>query len=212
MTITRRWRPVTDAAAVDGDVVWALVLSAGGSTRMGRPKALLVDSMGRTFIQAVTETARAGGCAGVLVVVGPPHGQAIRQALPDGVSAAVNERPERGMLSSVQVGLAALPAAVSTVLVWPVDIPLVQPATVRAVLDATAQRIIVPMHHERGGHPLRLPRRLFGEVMALEPDRGLKRLLEARADEVERLSVPDPGVLVDFDTPEEYARSKRSPP
>lgn len=193
---------------VAGDVVWAIVLSAGGSTRMGQPKALLLDPLGRTFLQAIAETARAGGCAGVLVVVGPPHGQAIRQALPDGASAVVNEHPERGMLSSVQAGLAALPAAVSTVLVWPVDIPLVQPETVRTVLDATAQRIIVPMHHQRGGHPLRLPRRLFGEVMALDPDRGLKRLLEERANEVERLEVADPGVLVDFDTPEEYARTR----
>jgi molybdenum cofactor cytidylyltransferase len=193
---------------MEGGVVWALMLSAGGSTRMGQPKALLVDSAGRTFIQAIAETAHAGGCAGVLAVVGPPHGEVIRQAMPPGVSAVVNEHPERGMLSSVQVGLAALPAAVSTVLVWPVDIPLVQPATVRAILSATAQRIIVPVHHQRGGHPLRLPRRLFGEVMALDPDRGLKRLLEARADEVERLAVADPGVLIDFDTPEEYARTR----
>jgi molybdenum cofactor cytidylyltransferase len=211
------WRPMSLSGSVGSGVadvatgagvIWSIVLSAGGSTRMGQPKALLLDPSGRTFVQAIAETARAGGCAGVLVVIGPPHGEAIGQALPAGTSAVVNERPERGMLSSVQTGLMALPATVSAVLVWPVDIPLVQPETIRAILGATAGQIIVPTHDARGGHPLRLPRRLFDDVLALDPQRGLKALLEARADEVERLAVADPAVLVDFDTPEEYARPR----
>lgn len=189
-------------------MTWAIVLSAGASTRMGQPKALLLDASGRTFLQAIVDAARAGGCAGVLVVLGPPHGDAIRSALPGGVVPAVNDEPERGMLSSVQTGLLALPETVTAAIVWPVDIPLVRPETVRAILDAHMHNIVVPTHNNRGGHPLRLPRRLFGEVLALAPERGLKQLLETHAGEVERLAVADRGVLVDFDTPEEYARTR----
>jgi molybdenum cofactor cytidylyltransferase len=189
-------------------VIWAVVLAAGSSTRMGEAKALLRTRDGGRFVDAIVATARAGGCGGVVVVVGPPHGEAIRGALPVGAGAAWNPKPERGMLSSVQAGLAALPSGASAALVWPVDIPYVAAATVRAILDAAPGRIVVPVHGKRGGHPLRIPRRWFGEVAALDPERGLKALLDAHAAEVERLAVADKAVLVDVDTPEDYARTR----
>ncbi|MDB4970352.1 MAG: hypothetical protein JWN44_6041 [Myxococcales bacterium] len=189
-------------------MIWALVLAAGASTRMGEAKALLRTRDGRRFVEAIAATARAGGCGGIVVVVGPPHGEAIRGALPTGASAAWNPRPDRGMLSSVQAGLTALPAGASAALVWPVDIPYVAATTVRAILDAAPGRIVVPVHNKRGGHPLRIPRRWFGEIAALDPERGLKALLEAHVADVERLSVADKAVLVDVDTPEDYARTR----
>lgn len=190
-------------------MIVAVVLAAGASTRMGQPKALLTAADGRRFVDVIAATARAGGCGGVIAVVGPPHGEAIRRALGSGVATAWNPQPERGMLSSVQAGLAALPATATAMLVWPVDIPFVAAATVRALLDAAPGRIIVPMHNKRGGHPVRLPRRLFGELATLEAARGLKGLLDAHAADVERLAVADRAVLVDVDTPDDYARTRR---
>jgi CTP:molybdopterin cytidylyltransferase MocA len=191
-------------------MIWAVVLAAGASSRMGEVKALLPAGNGRSFVGAIGEAARAGGCGGVLVVVGPPHGDAVRRALPPGASAALNPRPERGMLSSVQAGLAALPMTTSAALIWPVDVPFVAAATVRRILDATPGKIIVPVHNNRGrargGHPLRLPRAFFGQVQTMDLELGLKGLLEAQAAAVERLTVDDANVLVDVDTPEDYAR------
>jgi nicotine blue oxidoreductase len=189
-------------------MIWALVLAAGASSRMGQPKALLLAPDGRRFLDAIAATAQAGGAQGVVVVLGPPHGETIRRALPTGAVAAWNANPERGMLSSVQAGLAALPAGATVALVWPVDIPFVAAATVRTILDVRDGTIVVPTHNQRGGHPLRLPQRLFGEVMTLDPERGLKALLEAHAGEVERLAVADRNVLVDVDTPDDYARTR----
>lgn len=189
-------------------MIWAVVLAAGASTRMGEPKALLPAGDGRRFVDVVAAAARAGGCGGVLAVVGPPHGEAIRRALGSGVATAWNARPERGMLSSVQAGIAALPPSAAAVLIWPVDIPFVAAATVRQLLEAAPGKIIVPTHNNRGGHPLRIPRRLFGAVMALDPARGLKALLDGHAAEVERLAVPDRSIVVDVDTPEDYARTR----
>jgi CTP:molybdopterin cytidylyltransferase MocA len=189
-------------------MIWTVVLAAGASTRMGEPKALLAAGDGRRFVDAIAASARQAGCAGVMVVVGPPHGEAIRRALGPGVATAWNPQPERGMLSSVQAGVAALPPSVSAVLIWPVDIPYVTAATVRQLLDAAPGKIIVPLHNKRGGHPLRVPRRLFAALMALEPSRGLKALLDAHSGEVERLAVVDRGVLLDVDTPDDYARTR----
>ncbi len=189
-------------------MTWAVVLAAGASTRMAGagPKALLRVPDGRTFVQAIADTARAAGVAGVVVVIGPPHAELIRSALPAGAMTALNPQPERGMLSSVQAGLAALSPDASAALVWPVDIPSVQAATVRALLLATPGRVVLPRHAERGGHPLRIPAARFAEVHALDPARGLKALIEASPDDVLRLEVDDPGVLVDVDTPADLAR------
>ena len=189
-------------------MIWAVVLAAGSSTRMGEAKALLRTKDGKRFVDAIAATARAGGCSGVVVVVGPPHGEAIRASLPVGVGAAWNPLPDRGMLSSVQTGIAALPPGASAALVWPVDIPYVAAPTVRAILDAAPGRIVVPVHNKRGGHPVRIPRRWFGDLAALDAAHGLKALLDAQAKEVDRLSVADKAILVDVDTPEDYARTR----
>jgi CTP:molybdopterin cytidylyltransferase MocA len=176
---------------------------------MGEPKALLRAPDGRRYLEAIAASARAGGCDEVVVVLGPPHGEAIRAALPSLSSPAVawNAHPERGMLSSVQAGLAALPADADVALIWPVDIPFVDPATVRTLV-VHGGTIVVPVHNGRGGHPLRLARAHFAEVMTLDPARGLKALLDAHAAEVTRLAVADGAVLVDVDTPDDYARTR----
>lgn len=188
-------------------MIAAVVLAAGASSRMGEPKALLRTPAGARYVEAIVATAQAAGCARVVVVLGPPHGSTVRAALPSTVEAAWNDDPARGMLSSVQAGIASLPAEVTAALVWPVDIPFVRAATVRTLVVHEGT-IVVPVHNGRGGHPLRVGRAHFAEIMELAPARGLKALLDAHADAVVRLPVDDGGVLVDVDTPEDYARTR----
>jgi molybdenum cofactor cytidylyltransferase len=190
-------------------MIYAVVLAAGASSRMeGKPKALLRDSRNLTYVSRVSGSARDGGAGGVIVVVGPPHGDAVKKAVPPGASAVINPRPERGMLSSIQAGIDAVPTQCSGVLVWPVDVPFVLPATVRALIEAKAGRIAVPRYQGKGGHPVRIPRPLFPDVMALDGDAGLKGLYDARPNLVERIDVDDPAVLVDVDTPAEAAAAE----
>ena len=186
-------------------MIYAVVLAAGASTRMAErgPKALLRGPDGRSFVQRIADTARAAGASGVLVVVGPPHGDAIKRALPPGAVAVANPRPERGMLSSVQAGIQALPERARAALVWPVDIPYVEVATVRALLAAAPGKLVIPVHDKKGGHPIRIPRERFAELQALTPEGGLKALVDARPAGVERLAVQDKNVLVDIDTPDD---------
>jgi molybdenum cofactor cytidylyltransferase len=188
-------------------MIAAVVLAAGASSRMGEPKALLRTPDGKRYVAAIAETARAACCGAVVVVLGPPHGETIRAALPAEVATAWNEDPARGMLSSVQAGIAALDVAVGAALVWPVDIPFVGVETVRTLVmhDGT---IVVPVHNGRGGHPLRVARAHFGEILALDSVRGLKALRDAHPDRVVRLPVDDAAILVDVDTPDDYARTR----
>jgi molybdenum cofactor cytidylyltransferase len=183
-----------------------VVLSAGASSRMGSPKALCTRE-GRTFLETIVDCARASGVESIVVVLGAPHAEAIRPRVPSGASVALNPHPERGMLSSVQAGISSLPP-VDHALLWPVDVPAVRAETVRAISSAAPGQIVVPTFDGRGGHPLRVPRACFDELLALDPALGLRALIQAEPARVLRLPVDDPHVLVDVDTPDDLRRLK----
>jgi len=186
-------------------MIGCVVLAAGASSRMGSPKALLDAGDGRSFVVTICETAQAGGAGALVIVLGPPHADTIRAALPVGPTVALNPHPERGMLSSVQAGVRALPPVEST-LIWPVDVPAVRPSTVRALLSVEPGRIVIPTHGGRGGHPLRIPSARFTELDALDPALSLRALVQVRPDDVVRLPVDDLSILVDVDTPDDLRR------
>ena len=185
--------------------VAVIVLSAGASSRMGRPKALLEVADGVTFAEMIVRTTRAAGAGEIRFVLGPPDGEAIRARLPAGCEVTWNAEPGRGMLSSIQAGVAALHNEVAAALIWPVDQPLVTEVTVRRVIEAEAERIVMPRHGGRGGHPVRIPRSLFGALSSLAIDRGLRGLIEDHPARVLRIEVADSGAVEDVDTPEDYA-------
>lgn len=190
----------------------AIVLAAGRGERLGgRAKAALPLADGRSFVAAVTQAARAGGVARVIVVAAAPHEAATRAAaVAAGVDTiVVNDAPERGMASSFACGLAAAAAdGADAALCWPVDHPLVRAETVAALAAAGGpDRIVVPTYGGRGGHPT-----LFGASLhaacraAADAPDGLRSLVRADAARVVRLDGGDPGVTHDVDTLDDWAR------
>lgn len=182
------------------EVTSAIVLAAGASSRMGRPKALL-DVGGRPAVERVVATLRDGGAADVVVVVGR-HADEIRGGAElRGVRVVDNPDWARGRTSSVQRGIAALAPGAEWTLLALVDMPLVRADTVRALLSARRDDAdaVVPTHGGRRGHPILLRRTLFARIAELGPDEPLHVVIRAAS----RAEVPveDPGVLVDFDEP-----------
>src|SRR6185295_12766502 len=116
-------------------VTSAIVLAAGGSSRMGRPKALL-DIGGRPALEVVCATLRAGGADDVVVVVGR-HAREIRAGADlGGVRVVDNPRWASGRTSSIQCGLAAVAHDAEWSLLALVDMPLVRAETVRTLVAA----------------------------------------------------------------------------
>ncbi|MCS6915175.1 MAG: nucleotidyltransferase family protein [Myxococcales bacterium] len=182
-----------------------MILAAGASRRMGRPKALLpVPGTGEPFLERIVRTARTAGVQALVTVVAPPHGAAIREALP-ALVLAWNPEPERGMLSSVWCGLAALPPGLAGVLLWPVDVPLVQPTTVQRLLGEHRGQITIPTYGSQGGHPIWIPADLIPAVYALPLQEGLRGLRLRHPERILRLPVLDAAVVVDVDTPDDLA-------
>ncbi len=189
-----------------GGPVAAVVLTAGRSARMGRPKALL--PVGReTFLERVVGVAAAAGLDPVRVVVGP-HGKAIAAALPAlGPLLVPNPDTELGQLHSLRLGLHALPAGVDAAVMFLVDHPLVRPDTVRTLVAAFrsgGRPVVVPVHGDRRGHPVLFGRAVFAELLEGPLEGGARRVVRADPSRVEEVAVDDSGILADVDTPEQY--------
>jgi len=187
-----------------------VVLAAGASTRMGRPKAL-IEWQGQSFLRRVIGLAEGCGCAPIVVVEGAIE-------LPDAelgpASRARNDRWSQGQLSSLQVGLAALSSGaeeVSGVMVLAIDRPRVRLATCRALAEAhqrAPERIWQPALEGRRGHPIVYPRGVFAALAGLPSEEGPRSWLRSPAIEALRSSVDiaDRGVFDNFDRPEDLLR------
>jgi CTP:molybdopterin cytidylyltransferase MocA len=189
-------------------MVPAVILAAGRSERMGRPKALLPCGEGETFTSRLAGSLRRGG-AGDVLVVGRPEDPALREEVAR-CNARFVENPDadRGQLSSLLAGLevADRPGVVG-VLVMPVDIPLVRPDTVRRVIAAfLGGRAPIARATHRGahGHPVIFGRSLFQELRHADLAVGAKAVLRAHASRIADVEVDDAGILRDVDTPDDY--------
>jgi molybdenum cofactor cytidylyltransferase len=199
-------------------VIAALILAAGESSRMGRPKALLPDPDGRPFVARLVRTFAAAGITDVVIVAAGQR-DAIAAALKaDGFhvhpSIVTNPNPERGQLSSLLIGLDSVARPdLSAALVVPVDIPLVHASTVTQVVDTwkSARALIVrPAMGSRHGHPVLFDRAVFDELRAAPLSEGARAVVHAHAREVVDVPVTDEGCLIDVDTPADYDRLIRN--
>jgi molybdenum cofactor cytidylyltransferase len=175
-------------------------LAAGASRRMGgSPKALL-DYRGQTFLSRVASLL-AAVCDPVIVVL-PPAGL----PCPPGVLATVNPAPERGMLTSLQCGLRAVPAGKGAMFTL-VDIPNVKPETIELLASTVGSApIAIPRHQGRRGHPIVAAPDLIPEVLALPVTAMTRDVIDAHATEILYIDVDDPGILFDIDEPADYER------
>lgn len=201
--------------------VTGVILAAGQSSRMGRPKALLPAGGGDTFVSALIRTLTAGGTADVLVVTRPGDAALDREIARAAVAAVSRVRRienssalHGGQLSSIVAALAAVGDDVRAVLIVPVDMPLVRPSTVRRLIDmfgSTQAAVLRAVRGGRHGHPVLFSRTVFDELQRADPAVGARAVVRAHgAVDVE---VEDPGVLEDVDTAEDYERLfLRQPP
>ena len=147
-------------------MITPVLLAAGASTRMGRPKALL-DFDGETALERLLDAF--AGLARPVVVTG-------KSSLPTGRARVVpNPEPERGQTSSLKAGLRSVPPDAAGFLFHPVDFPLLSRSDVDRLVAAfldpryAAKSIFIPSFGLRRGHPVLCRREMAREFLAL-PD------------------------------------------
>ncbi len=193
--------------------VAAVVLAAGMSQRMGRLKPLLPFGDRPMLARVVESISAAEDISPILVVTGHAAQE---------IAAAVGEYNLRtvpnadyatgGMLSSVQTGARALPPDCAAFFLVLGDQPMIRPATFRALRAAWAVSdapIVAPTYEGKRGHPVLFAARCLPEILALPADATLQTVVARHAAQRVEVPVPDPAILADVDTPEDYANALR---
>ncbi|HVE38402.1 MAG TPA: nucleotidyltransferase family protein [Planctomycetota bacterium] len=186
-----------------------ILLAAGASSRMGRPKALL-DFDGRCCLELALEAVQGYGTP--ILVLGPNH-EEIRARVPlDPVRVAYNLEVESGQTASLKAGLALLPPEAEAFFFMPVDVPLLTPPDIARLVDAwrsspdPRRSVFIPSHEMRRGHPVLCRHDLAAEILALPRGASAREVMNREPDRVGYVLYPDAYVLMDMDTPEDYVR------
>jgi molybdenum cofactor cytidylyltransferase len=188
--------------------VSGLILAAGASSRMGRPKQLL-DWGGRPLVRVAAETALAAELDPVLVVVGGARAE-VEGAL-EGLPLSIVANPDyaAGQSTSLRVGIAALGTDSDAVVVLLGDQPFVSATIVERLVAewrASAAPIVAPLYAGQRGNPVLFARDVFYELLAIQGDQGARAVLAANPSRVHTVAFDDARPLVDIDTLEDYHR------
>jgi CTP:molybdopterin cytidylyltransferase MocA len=195
-------------------VIVGIVLAAGEGLRIGQPKAWLrTNRPGECFFGRACSLLAAAGVDRIVGII-PAGGEAAGHRAAPAAILLVNPWPEKGQLSSLQLGLAAAGALeldAEAAVVLPVDVPLVTEATVRALLDRWHEShppIVRPVNPAgQHGHPVLFSRTLFDALLSADPSDGAKPIVRGRASAAGDVVVDDPGAFLDIDTAGDYERA-----
>lgn len=175
----------------------AVVLAAGYSRRLGRPKQTLVLG-GETLLQRAVRVAEEADLAPVIVVTRPLEGVV---AGPPGVLVLLNAEAAEGMASSVRLGvLAAQQAGAAGIAILTCDQPLLTAAHLRN-LCAAPHRATASAYAGRVGVPAYIPQNMFEALLALRGDAGARMLLQGAA------TVLNETLALDIDTEDDLQRA-----
>lgn len=188
-----------------------ILLAAGGSTRMGGEHKLLLPWGNGTVVGQALAGALGAPVSQVAVVTGCRADEVARACATgdERVRFRHNPRWAEGMYSSVREGLGALGTGVDAFFVALGDMPLVSARVYADFMQRYEEqpgRIYVPVWEGRRGHPVLFSAELGALDIPDGSDAGLRGLLRRYPERVAEVPAPDPGVCVDLDTPEEYAR------
>ena len=186
--------------------VAAIVLAAGSSTRLGRPKQLL--PVGQTpLLQCTLNMVRQTTLAPRILVLGGYADEVLGSIDTRGFGVVHNPDYATGQASSLRAGLNALPESIDAAAVILGDQPLVPPWLVIELAEAfdPAHHVAVrPSFSDGPGNPVVLGRELFQALLALEGDIGARDVLRANRDRVKELPVPNRAAPRDVDTMSDF--------
>jgi len=191
-------------------LIWAVVLAAGKSRRMGRPKLLLPYESG-TIIEAVIRTVAASRVDRTLVVLGAQREEIEEKIRDFALKKVINREYRKGMFSSVLCGLGSLPGSARAAVLVLADQPGIPTGVIDSLIKSFLREkkgLVIPVYRKRRGHPLLLDLKYRRELESLPPDAGLRALLLRHPEDILEVRVTSPEILRDIDSPGDYRKSR----
>jgi molybdenum cofactor cytidylyltransferase len=184
----------------------AVILAAGESKRMGKPKPLLKFN-DRTFLEQIISVLKSSDVDTITVVLGA-HAETIRESadLSD-TNVVINKNYKKGQLSSLIAALENIPEDTEAILLCLVDHPFITKDLINTIIarfKQTAGPIIVPVYNKQRGHPTLFASSLFDELLNAPEDQGARYVLYSNEDKITELETSEPAARISIDTPADY--------
>jgi molybdenum cofactor cytidylyltransferase len=191
-------------------VIWAVILAAGESRRMGQPKLLLPYGSG-TIIETIVRTVAASSVDRTLVVLGAQRKDIEEKIRDFAVKKVINREYRKGMFSSILCGFGSLPGSARAAVLVLADQPGIPAGVIDSLIESFLRGkkgLVVPIYRKKRGHPLLLDLKYRREVETLPPDVGLRGLLQRHPEDILEVRVSSPEILRDIDSPGDYRKSR----
>ena len=184
----------------------AIILAAGESKRMGKPKPLL-RFHDRTFLDQIISVLKLSDADRITVVLGPEPETITKSVDLSGTNVVINRDYQKGQLSSLITAIEETPQETDAILVCLVDTPLITEEVVNKIIskfEETNNPIIVPVFNKRRGHPVLFSSSLFNELLNAPQEQGARYVVYSNEEKVLELETSEGGILNSIDTPDDY--------
>lgn len=201
---------MTGTTAENAPSIGGILLAAGGSSRMGQPKQLLVYK-GKTLLRRAVETLIHSACGPVVVVLGAEAVQTKNEIKDLPVHTVFNENWQAGMSSSIKTGLEYLlrsDTEISAVVITLCDQPNVTSSHIDklvAKFRETKKSIVAAEYNNVIGVPALFDRDLFDELLKIKGDKGAREIIAKHPDAL--ITTPLPEAALDIDTTADLAKA-----
>ena len=190
--------------------ITAILLTAGESTRMGSPKALL-DWFGKSLIQWQVDTLITAGVNDVVVVLGHLHDTISSSVKGSNIYKVVNQDYKEGKTGSIKAGLKIVGEKVSHVMLISVDQPRPK-KLIRLLIDEHLRNkalITAPRFEGHGGHPVIYSIGLKADLEKIsEANMGVRQIMSQHRSEIQWVKIDSSVATLDLNTPEAYQKAK----
>ncbi len=193
-------------------MIWAVILAAGESRRMGKPKLLLPFGE-KSIIETIIEGVLGSRVKNVLAVLGSERKRIENKIKGFSVKIVYNPDFRSGMLSSVQCGFRTVPQDCRAVLIVLSDQPGIKSEVIDKLVDAyfkSGRGIVLPVYQGERGHPVLIDMKYRQEVENLSPGIGLRGVVYSHPEDVIEVNVDTPSILMDIDNQADYSRELKN--
>jgi molybdenum cofactor cytidylyltransferase len=159
----------------------AIILAAGGSSRMGQPKQL-IKWQGKTFLNHIIEKIDQTNLSPIIIVLGA-HSNKIKQTLVENskISIVENTHWQEGLSTSVKLAIEKLPADIDSVIIFLVDQPQVRIETINSLVkksENSIAEVIIPLKDNKKGNPILIKSSVLKHIDQLRGDKGFKQIID----------------------------------